>query len=280
MAIPLSNNQQIWVKHRIMSADTAMPSMEMATDHYNIGYIISGDRTNITPKHKYTYHAGNVAMMAPYVYHKTMPASDAPYDNFLIKFSPEFIQPLIDVIGQNIFDSLYAQNVFRFSKKDQLLIEQMFYDMEAEYEKNTPYKELILQGMLFRLFTAIIEKSLPEENVTTHPSPLSKPIMDAVCLIELHYSERLTLENIANEVNLSCAYFSRLFTAQLGMSYSEYLNAVRLRHVQRLLSTTNKTIMDIALETGYCSGDYLSSQFKKKNGMTPKEFRNAAKTGY
>ncbi len=277
MATPLNDGEHIWIKHRFFNADMAMPSMEMATDHYEIGYAITGDRTTITPTETYSFHAGNVSMTPKYLYHKTIPGSDVPYESYLIKFTSEFIQPFIDVVGQNVFDDMYEQRICSFTTDVQLMIQQMFADMEAEYNKNTPYRNLILQGMLFRLFTTVIENRLPEDKIIYHPTPLTTPIVDAVSYIESHYDDKLSLEYVAGEVHLSTAYFSRLFSEQLGMPYSEYLNNVRIRHAKILLAQTDKSIMDIALETGFCNGDYLSTQFKKNTGLTPSKFRKASK---
>ena len=77
--------------------------------------------------------------------------------------------------------------------------------------------------------------------------------------------------------HFSNSHFSRLFSSQLGMSFTEYLSNVRIGHVKRLLLQTSKSIMEIALDTGYCHGDYLSNQFKIKTGITPLEFRNKSK---
>lgn len=249
----------------------------MTSNHYEIGYTISGDRITITPFETYIYHAGNVSIIPTYLYHRTIPGSNVPYENYLIKFSVEFIQPLIDVIGQNVFNNLYEQRICSFAKGVQPRIQQMFADLEEEYNKSTPYKNLILQGMLFRLFTAILENRLPEEGVIYHPTPLTTSIVNAVSYIETHYDNKISLEHVAGIAHLSTAYFSRLFTEQLGIPYSEYLNNVRIRHAKILLAQTDKTIMDIALETGFCNGDYLSTQFKKSTGLTPSKFRKAAK---
>ena len=81
------------------------------------------------------------------------------------------------------------------------------------------------------------------------------------------------MEEVAQHAGFSAGYFSRLFHAQLGMTYSSYLSNIQIRHVQILLSTTNMSIMDIAHETGYCHGEYLSAQFKRKTGMTPSQYR-------
>ncbi len=273
MATPLNANEDIWVKHRIFHADMSMESMEMITEHYEIGYTVSGDRTTITPTETYSFHAGNISMTPTYMYHKTVPGSDVPYESYLIKFSPTFIQPFIDAVGSTVFDNLYRQRICSFTEDIQNNIHQMFSDMEAEYNKSTPYKNLILQGMLFRLFSTILENYLPEKQIIYYPTPLTTPIMNAVSYIETHYETKLSLEHMANLVHLSTAYFSRLFKEQLGIPYSEYLNNVRIRHAKILLTQTNKSIMDIALETGYCNGDYLSTQFKKATGLTPSQFR-------
>lgn len=278
MAIPIPYGKHINISahiHRFQHYN--MPSMQMATDHYNIGFVLSGDRRTITPLETYCYHAGDVAMAPPYFFHRTIAETDTPYNNILIKFTPDYIEPFIKIIGQSVFDDLYKTRVCRFNPESQDKIKNMFFEMFEEFKKDKPYKELILQGMLFRLFTTILEERLPTNDVKMNKSPLTTPVMDALYHIESYYNQNPTLEELAKIANLSAAYFSRLFHAQLGMSCSEYINNVKLRHVQTMLEQTDKSIMDIALETGYCHGDYLSAQFKKKIGISPTEFRKKIK---
>lgn len=275
MALPLPEGVHITVTRRKLEADYAMPSMEMATDHYNIGYTISGDRRTIIPSGTFDYHSGEVAMLSPYVYHRTISTSGKPYDSVLIKFSPEFAASFIENVGQQVFDELYEKRVFHFSEETSEKIKEMFLDMVEEYGKQRPYKEFILQGMLNRLLTKVWEEgySRQEEPGRTLLTP---PVMDAVLYIEQFYSSNPSLERTAREVNLSPSYFSRLFHEQLGKTYSEYLNNVKLRHAAVLLMSTNRTIMEIAEETGYCHGNYMINQFKEKMGITPGELRKKA----
>lgn len=276
MPIPIPDGQQITVQKNQRSAEYCMPSMEIATDHYDISYIISGDRKAITPLQSFSYHSGDIAMGVPYLYHRTISESDITYENYLIKFTPKFIEPFIKYVGKNIFDELNEQRICRFSPKVQIIIKHMFEDMLIEYNKNVPYKEIILQGMLYRLLTFIYENKL-NTNITKYKSPLTEPILNAIYYIESNYNKDITLEKIAKEANFSCSHFSRLFKSQLGVSFTEYLVNVRIMHVKRLLVKTNKSIMEIALDTGYCHGDYLSAQFKNKTNMTPSEFRRNTK---
>lgn len=277
MPYPLPEGQHITIEHAFFPAGSCMPFMQMATDHYNIGYLISGDRKCITPTQTYDYHGGDVAMQVPYVYHRTIDETGVPYERILIKFSPKFIEPFINHVGQPVFDELFRLKKCRFQTASQEKIKRMFFEINEEYQKKTPYKEFILQGMLFRILCTVWEERIPEELPAVNPSPLSKSMIDAVFHIETCYNQSLTLEETARTAGLSTAYFSRLFHTQLGMPFSEYVCNVRIHHAKILLSQSRKSITEIALETGFCSGDYFSSQFKAKTGMTPSAFRSQPK---
>lgn len=272
MPTPLPEGQQIVITHIHFTERYHMDSMQMATDHYNIGITLQGHRRTITPICSYSYQAGDVALMSPYIYHRTLAEYDEPYERIMIKFSQKFAEPFIQEVGQHVFNRLYETLVYRFPQNTQQKLKCMFFDMFNEYKKDTPYKEFILQGMLFRLFTTILEEHLPEQPFLT-PMPLSPQIINAIVYMENHYKEQPSVEEVAQFAGYSTGYFSRLFHSQLGMTYSTYLTNIQIRHVQILLSTTNMSIMDIAHETGYCHGEYLSAQFKKRTGMTPSRYR-------
>lgn len=272
MPTPLPSGQQIVVTHIHFKEPYHMDSMQMATDHYNIGITLQGRRRTITPMYAYSYQAGNVALLPPYVFHRTIAEYDEPYERIMIKFAPEFVAPFIQEVGQHEFNRLYETFVYRFTADSQEKLKKMFWDILAEYQKDTPYKEFIMQGMLFRIFTTILEEHIPAET-KMHPQPLSPQIMDAIVYMENHYKEQPSLEEVAGHAGFSAGYFSRLFHTQLGMPYNTYLNNIQIRHVRVLLATTDLSIMNIAHETGYCHSEYMSAQFKKKTGMTPSQYR-------
>lgn len=272
MPTPLPEGQQIVVTHIHFKEEYHMDSMQMATDHYNIGITLQGHRRTITPMCSFSYQTGDVALMPPYVFHRTLAEYNEPYERIMIKFSPMFVEPFIREVGQHIFNQLYENFVYHFSPRLQEKLKQMFFDIQTEYQKDTPYRDFILQGMLFRLFTTILEEHIPMKPVM-NPMPLSPQIIDAIVYMENHYVEQPSLQEVAQHAGFSAGYFSRLFHEQLGMPYNTYMNNIQIRHVQVLLATTNLSIMEIAHKTGYCHGEYLSAQFKKKTGITPSQYR-------
>lgn len=88
-----------------------------------------------------------------------------------------------------------------------------------------------------------------------------------------HYTEDLTVTCVAGQVNLSPAYFSRLFKKETGRSFVEYVTFVRLQRAVWLLRHTNKTIEQIAEELGFNTPNYFSAIFKKYAGLAPSEYR-------
>ena len=149
MPMPLPEGQQILVERKTFQPDYSMPSMQMATDHYTIGYILSGARRTIMPSGSFSYHGGNVTALPPYIYHRTVSERQTPYERIMIKYSPAFVQPLIDRAGRQILDGIHDWKVIRFPAEKGKKIAAMFMDIAVEYERESPYKELILQGDAF-----------------------------------------------------------------------------------------------------------------------------------
>lgn len=102
---------------------------------------------------------------------------------------------------------------------------------------------------------------------------LKRPIRQAINYIDQNFSKPLKLEDVAAVVFLSPHYFSDLFAKELQMTFSDYLQKIRLNEAKRLLIHTNMNIAEIANTVGYIDSRYFSKLFKKQIGIMPKEYR-------
>ena len=91
--------------------------------------------------------------------------------------------------------------------------------------------------------------------------------------INNHFQEKISLADIAQKEDLSIAYLSRFFKTQIGQSFQSYINALRLEHAIFLLTNTNKTILDISIESGFSDLKYMTKAFSEKFNMTAGEYR-------
>jgi AraC-like DNA-binding protein len=91
--------------------------------------------------------------------------------------------------------------------------------------------------------------------------------------IKENYTEQLTIKEIAEQLNFSEYHFMRFFKKHIGMTCIEYINNYRLDIAAKFLSTSNRSIMEVALDVGFNNISYFNKLFKDKYKVTPKEFR-------
>lgn len=88
----------------------------------------------------------------------------------------------------------------------------------------------------------------------------------------------LTLEKVAGELGLSKSHLSRIINSELGMSFTDYINTLRVEEAKLYLKNpdfSNYTLVAIGLESGFNSKSAFNSAFKKIASQTPSEFRNS-----
>ena len=95
--------------------------------------------------------------------------------------------------------------------------------------------------------------------------------------IELHHKEQISLEEIASHFYLSREYFSRFFRKNLGVTFSRYVNQVRLMHIYQEICNTQSGIMELAEKHGFTNYKMFHKMFREIYGCTPREVRQDQK---
>ena len=92
--------------------------------------------------------------------------------------------------------------------------------------------------------------------------------------VEENYSESTIFKNAVEISGMGRASFSRYFKNRTEKTFSQYVNEVRINKAQKMLVNTNLNINEIYSSCGYNNLSYFNRQFKQKNGISPKDFRN------
>lgn len=103
--------------------------------------------------------------------------------------------------------------------------------------------------------------------------------VDAALSIEARSAEALDLEQLAGEAGLSVFHFLRVFAAVLGVTPHQYLVRSRLRHAARLLAEEERPITDVAYDVGFGDLSNFVRSFRRAAGVSPRDFRRAARGG-
>ncbi len=91
--------------------------------------------------------------------------------------------------------------------------------------------------------------------------------------IKNNFDKKIMLDEAAELLNMSTVSFGRLIKQRTGKTFVEFTNEIRLGYATRLLIETNKSVSEICYECGFNNISNFNRTFKKKQGVTPSEFR-------
>ncbi|MNI01944.1 HTH-type transcriptional activator RhaS [compost metagenome] len=134
----------------------------------------------------------------------------------------------------------------------------------------TIVKQAIIQILLRTVgaYTSVQPKiDLQSRDMSSHRYQL------AIQFIEDNFRRALNLEIVAERVQISPRQLQRIFREQSGLTFSKYMEKVRLIHVQKELLQTDLTLDRIAQDNGFTTSNYLHYVFKKAYGLTPQQYR-------
>lgn len=92
-----------------------------------------------------------------------------------------------------------------------------------------------------------------------------------------HFSEAISLKDIAHQVFIHEAYLSKLFNEEMGEGFNSYLNKVRVEEAKKMLIYTDTQLKDVAGKVGFSTYSYFNRVFKQITGITPLDFKRKHK---
>lgn len=128
-----------------------------------------------------------------------------------------------------------------------------------------------LTGVLKRFFSCLFDRECGEGQ---------NAMPRVLAYLRRNSARRVTLEEAAAQAHLSPAYFSRLFRARTGRTFSDYINRLRVEHAKRLLSQPEMDMAQIAAQAGFYDQSHFTRAFKGVTGQTPGVYRRRRERGY
>ena len=170
---------------------------------------------------------------------------------------------------ENGFDKLWNKlENFSINKED---LKNAYFNMP--YMENKQLEALLKIVTLFAEYSCELGVRLIQNSkIEKHPE-----ILKAKEFINANFRDQITLDDIANQVYLSRPYFSRLFHKVEGLTFTQYLQNIRLGESKKLLISTNRKIIDVAMDCGFNNISYFNELFLKNEKCSPKNFRKKHK---
>lgn len=141
---------------------------------------------------------------------------------------------------------------------------------EKEYRNPTEYSQPLISKMIEIPFLYYLR-----ESDLTGTAKMTDSFYNILYYIheEDRYLQPITLKEISKYANYSETYLSKLFHRQYGSTFVSYLISLRIEHAKKLLLSTDLSIQEICIRSGFSSFPNFINMFKRSTGLTPKAFR-------
>ena len=138
---------------------------------------------------------------------------------------------------------------------------------------DNPHKDVLADLALQELIVRLAQNQHLKTSKSNNSLQYDHPLYYVTQFIRAHISDKLKLEDLCKMACMSKVTFYRCFKKEFGISPIEYILHERIRKAKQLLSIQNASISDVCYQLGFMDTNYFHRQFKKNEGITPKQFK-------
>lgn len=191
---------------------------------------------------------------------------------------------------ENIIDDLCTENYIKpillkqkrienlLSGKDALEMQclEIIRNLIMAYTERKPHYELFIKSQLYSLLFLLYSNNAVSDckaNNTNKPNVNLETIKEVLKYIDHNFSDRISIDTIAEIANLSKFHFIRVFKATTAMNPTEYINMIRINEAEKCFQTTSMNITEVASFCGFNNLSYFIKIFKNYKKITPYKYK-------
>ena len=241
---------------------------------FEIIYMLEGKIELKSNKQTYTLFPGEIAFISPGRLHSIIGLEEKTrYHAFVFSldlislpqshfFQKQVIEPI--KMGSHQFPPVLHTNALCYYAVSNAL------DRILQFSKDAPNRKQIVFSSIISVFVSMMDHM---ENCTgVMHRKNSEPVKNALQYMTDHFSEHLTLDDIANHVHLHPNYLCSLFKDYTGQTVFQHLNRIRIEHAAELLKGNTRSVTETASQCGFENTVFFSKKFKELMGISPKEY--------
>lgn len=246
-------------------------------DYPELAFIMSGIGRYHIEGQIYDVKEGDLLIFNPGVRHQALLAEDSemPTTEFFVGFSD------IQLKGMefNYIPLGLPGNILHTTGELRQKLFKICSSMDAEKEMGSHGRYFVMKAYLMQMLVYVIRSRQPKPIETTggcsFESVNKKYVVEQIVnYFEDHYSEKISLDRIAENMYLSTFYISKIFKSETGDAPIRHLITIRLEKAREILEQNpGMSIKEVAAQVGYEDAYHFSKQFKKHYGISPSQVK-------
>ncbi len=252
-------------------------------------YVISGSAVHYIDDTEYKVTKGDLLLIDTDQTHFHKSETGVLFADMVLL--PEFISEnlysthtAIDIFAYYLYNSeqfstngLPRTPLIRFKGNDLIAADAIVNAMCDEIlNRGSNYAEIV--SSYLNILVYMIIRNIETTNSDRVMNDIRDIIPGIIDYIEKHASSQISMNEMAKKYFYSPAYFSRAFKKNFGVSFSAYVQSVRVQKVIELLDCTTLSVEEISEKIGYHDKRELNRAFKNVTGTTPGEYRKTKMT--
>ena len=236
--------------------------------HYEIYYLYKGSRTFLLSNAIYVLQAPVMVVIPPYTMHKT---EGGPFERYNINVSADYLNDF----ERDVLDEIALRRITPTEQGSRVLL-GLLREMAAidKKQKRSEYEI----NALFSYFVYLMSKSKGKPDEISDENKMSPLVLRIINYFNESYGNRITLEDLSRDFFASKTTLIYHFKKYTNCSPIDFLLSVRITKAKEQLVNTKKSIEAIAHDCGFSSANYFGLIFKKKEGISPANYRKYQKS--
>lgn len=257
-------------------------------DYIELGYIIKGGFKQKILGKDINFKEGELFLIDKNCIHQDYVFKKDSSVLFIGMSNEMFDEIMVGKIGEERIGNFLRQSLLKqkstlqylhfYPKKsnNKNMLEKNFLMLVRELKKDDDASRYITKGIMMRVLTLISTEYIFSLSIEQKNKMTSFVVEEIKEYIYKHYID-ITIKDLTRKFHFSEDYFNRILKEREGMTYSEYVQNIRLKESVKLLLSSDESIEEISRMVGYNNKGYFYKIFTTKYGMTPATYRKIIK---
>jgi len=248
-------------------------------DYHELLYCTAGEGGQVAGNRHLPLRKGDLFFYPAGMRHCSIFSPGRKFDCYVLDFQSQMFTPSLSADGEvlNVLGKMgQFQGPVPISPRTGTAIGRILSGVLKEFREKNPAYHAVLKMMAMQLLITIArdEEFRSQGTSICHSPSHQDMVREVIHYLDSFYMNPVTIESVLEFCPMSRSHFHLVFKKLTGKTLVEYLTDLRLKKAKERLGTTDVSITEIAVQTGFKTSSYFAQVFRASTGLSPREYRS------